>query len=365
MSILLLIVVLGVLILSHEFGHFIVAKKSGVRVDEFGFGFPPRLFSFTKGETTYSLNLLPFGGFVKIFGENPDEESLIGHDNSRSLTSKSRPVQAAVLVAGVVCNLLLAWILLSVGFMVGMPVSTQGGFVTSGDTRLIITSINPGSPAELAGLKPGDQIVSLTDERGVIAEDPNPGIVSTFIAAHPTEDILLSAQRGDAALEFKLRPTDGSVDGRAAIGIVMDEVTIARSSFFVAFIRGAEMTVRLTIATVFGLWQLITKSFMGESVLANITGPVGLVGLVSDAALLGFVYLLSFTAFISINLAVLNLVPFPALDGGRLLFLLIEKIKGSPIKPQVANFLNLAGFGLLLILMLVVTYGDIRRLLFQ
>ncbi|MCC6290978.1 RIP metalloprotease RseP [Candidatus Nomurabacteria bacterium] len=364
MSILLLIVVLGILILSHEFGHFIVAKKSGVRVDEFGFGFPPRLFSFTKGETTYSLNLLPFGGFVKIFGENPDEESLTGRDSSRSLTGKSRSVQAAVLVAGVVCNLLLAWIFLSVGFMIGMPVSTQSGFASEGEARLIITSINPGSPAELAGLKPGDQILSLADERGIMAEDPNPEIVSTFIAAHPTEDILLSAQRGEATLEFKLRPADGLVQDRAAIGIVMDEVTIARSSFFVAFIHGAEMTARLTIATVFGLWQLIAKSFTGESVLANITGPVGLVGLVSDAALLGFVYLLSFTAFISINLAVLNLVPFPALDGGRLLFLLIEKIKGSPIRPQVANFLNLVGFGLLLLLMLVVTYGDIRRLLF-
>lgn len=364
MSILLLIVVLGVLILSHEFGHFIVAKKAGVRVDEFGFGFPPRLFSFTRGETTYSLNLLPFGGFVKIFGENPDEESLAGPNNSRSLTGKSRPVQAAVLVAGVVCNLLLAWAFLSIGFMVGMPVSTQGGFATDNNTRLIITSINAGSPAEFVGLKPGDEIVSLADEQGVRAEDPNPEIVSTFIAAHPTDAILLSAKRGDSTLEFKLKAVEGLVENRAAIGITMDEVTIVKASFFAALIHGAEMTVKLTIATIVGLGKVIVSSFAGESVLANITGPVGLVGLVSDAALLGFVYLLSFTAFISINLAVLNLVPFPALDGGRLLFLLIEKIKGSPIRPQVANMLNLIGFALLLILMLVVTYGDVHRLLF-
>lgn len=122
--------------------------------------------------------------------------------------------------------------------------------------------------------------------------------------------------------------------------------------------------VSLTVATIVGLWQVLGQVFAGGAVLEQITGPIGLVGLVGDAAGLGAAYLLSFVAFISINLAVLNLIPFPALDGGRLLFLLVEKIKGSAIRPQVANTLNLIGFGLLLLLMLVVTYGDIRGLLF-
>src|SRR3989344_6053739 len=147
MSIIIFIIVLAVLILSHEFGHFIVAKKSGIRVDEFGLGFPPRLLSFKWGETVYSLNLLPFGGFVKIFGENPDAESLGGVDARRSLTAQPRHRQAFVLSAGVVCNWLLAWLFLSVGFMAGLPVSASQYRNHDRPTQLMITSVKSDSPA--------------------------------------------------------------------------------------------------------------------------------------------------------------------------------------------------------------------------
>lgn len=366
MSILLFFVVLGVLILSHEFGHFIVAKRSGIRVDEFGFGFPPRLFGVKKGETTYSLNLLPFGGFVKIFGENPDEKSTNGVSASRSLTSKSKLTQAAVLGAGVVCNLLLAWLLISSGFMVGMPVSTSSGLKVTSEARLLITAVSSGSPAEQARLKSGDEIVSLAATRGGSLKTLSPENVQQFVVAHGAETLTLTYRRAgqDEPRAVTLKPVSGLVEGRPAIGISMDRVAFAKLPFLSALFHGAELTARLTLATALGLWQLIVAVFAGQNVLGNITGPVGLVGLVADAAGLGFVYLLSFTAFISINLAVLNLLPFPALDGGRLLFLLLEKIKGSPIRPRIANALNLAGFGLLLLLMAVVTYGDIRRLLF-
>lgn len=367
MSVFLFLVVLGVLVLSHEFGHFIVAKKSGIRVDEFGFGFPPRLFGWKRGETTYSLNLLPFGGFVKIFGENPDEESLAGADAARSLTTKPRHVQAAVLVAGVVCNLLLAWLLLSLGLMVGMPVSTGSGLVVNGPIKLLITSVLANSPAAEAGLKPGDAISALVASKNDALETLSPKAVQEFIVNHSGSTLALSYQRLGLAEEQKvtIKPVVGLVGERAAIGIGMDEVGTTKLSFFASLIQGAKLTARLTGATILGLWHLLGQVIVGRASLENITGPVGLAGLVSNAAGLGLIYLLSFTAFISINLAVLNLVPFPALDGGRLLFLLIEKIKGTAIKPKIANTFNLVGFGLLLLLMVVVTYGDIRHLLFK
>ena len=367
MSVLLFLIVLGVLVLSHEFGHFIVAKKSGIRVDEFGFGFPPRIFGFKRGETVYSLNLLPFGGFVKIFGENPDQESLVGADSGRSLTSKPRYIQAAVLVAGVVCNLLIAWLFLSVGFMSGLPVSTSSGMSVSGPTKLLITSVRAGSPAEQSGLKPGDEILTLASSKNIKnkLETLAPVAVQEFIAENGENNLTLEYQRGAIKSKTEVTPVAGLVANRVAVGITMDQVGISQLGIFPALWQGAKLTANLTLATVAGLWQLLTQAVAGQAKLDNITGPVGLAGLVSDAAGLGWVYLLSFTAFISINLAVLNLVPFPALDGGRLLFLLIEKIKGSSIKPQVANTLNLVGFGLLLLLMAVVTYGDIRHLLLK
>lgn len=363
MTIILFVVVLAVLILSHEFGHFIVAKKSGVRVDEFGLGFPPRLWGWRRGETTYTLNLLPLGGFVKIFGENPDEESLAGPDAARSLTSKPKSIQAAVLVAGVVCNLLLAWLFLSIGLMSGLPVSTSSGLPGISGERLVITSVSPGSPAAVA-LKAGDQIVALTAGAKQLSTLTPEGVQS-FIAGNGGRELTLTYRRASEPDQqvAQLKPVTTILPDRPAIGITMDLVGTAKLGFFPALWVGLKLTAQLAWATASGLWHLISGAFAGQSVLKTITGPVGLAGLVSDAAGLGWAYLLSFTAFISINLAVLNLVPFPALDGGRLLFLLIEKLKGSAISPRVANALNLAGFALLLLLMAVVTYGDIARLL--
>ncbi len=362
MSILLFVLALALLIFVHEFGHFIVAKKSGIRVDEFGFGFPPRLYGVKRGETTYSINLLPFGGFVKIFGENPDQESISGADSARSMVHKPKHVQAAVLVAGVVFNLVLAWLLLSLGFLAGMPVSTASSLAGSGPARLLITSVEPGSPADLAGLRSGDEIVQLS--AGDAQSELSPTSVQSFISEHGETSLNLAYRRTGELTNVELRPVAGIIAERPAIGIAMDQVVLTKLPLFPALWQGGKLVFSLTIATVVGLWQVLAQAFSGGAVLEQITGPIGLVGLVGEAAGLGAAYLLSFVAFISINLAVLNLIPFPALDGGRLLFLLIEKIKGSAIKPQVANALNLAGFALLLLLMLVVTYGDIRRLLF-
>src|SRR3989338_1461068 len=324
MSILIFVVILLVLVLVHEFGHFFTAKKFGIRVDEFGFGFPPKLFGIKKGETEYTFNLLPIGGFVKIFGEDPNNENSFGPDRERSFVHKAKWKQATVLFAGVFANFLLAWFLFSVGFMSGMPASV--GSVPDAnltDVSLVVLSVAPNSPASKSGLKSGDKIVSIQNDKNYTPYI-NPEVVKSFIASSKGKEISVGYVRENENKKIvKLIPEISG--GEPKIGVSMDEVGVAKLPFFRAFL-------------------------------------VGMVGIVGDAYKFGFVYLMSFAALISINLGVINLLPFPALDGGRLFFLLIEKIKGSSINPKVANTANAVGFGILILLMLVVTYHDVVKL---
>lgn len=361
MSILLFFAILLVLVIVHEFGHFYSAKKFGIRVDEFGFGFPPKLFGIKKGETEYTLNALPFGGFVKIFGENPDDESLSGPDSARSFVNHPRWQQAIVLFAGVFANFLLAWFLFSLGLMSGLPTSVNGDlgkYVQ--DANLVVISVAPGSSAETAGLLPGDQILKVTAQKDVL-EDPTPETLKSFVLLHGKEKLTLeSVRNGEPAI---LEITPKSEGGEAKIGISMDMIGTAKLGLFPAIWKGMTLTVDITKATAVGLFSFIWQAIKGEGSLGEVTGPVGLVGLVGDVYKFGFTYLMSFAALISVNLAVLNLLPFPALDGGRLFFLLIEKIKGSRISPRVANTANMLGFAILIIFMLVVTFHDVAKLL--
>jgi len=363
MSIIIFIVILLVLVVSHEFGHFIVAKKSGIRVDEFSFGFPPKLYGKKIGETTYNLNALPFGGYVKIFGENGDDENINEEDKKRSFTSKPRYIQAGVLFAGVVMNFLVAWLLLSVGFMSGLPSSV--GMEPSGATvknqALTVTSVSSGSPAELSGLKVGDKLIKLTTEKDYTVID-SPESVQYFIKKHPTESIAVDIVRGSDAKEISVTPANNK-EGNPAIGIAMDTIGTLKLPVHKAVWEGLKLTSNLTVSTFAGFYKLISQAVIGKGDMSAMTGPVGIVGVVGDAAKFGFIYLLSFTALISVNLAVINLLPFPALDGGRLLFLLIEKIKGSRINPKIGNIVNMIGFGLLMVLMIFITYHDIIKLI--
>ncbi len=357
------------LVLVHEFGHFITAKKSGIRVDEFAFGFPPRLFSKKKGETTYAFNALPLGGYVKIFGENPDDESISGPDASRSFVNKPARVQAMVLFAGIFFNLLLAWLLFSVGFISGMPSALDSGYDNKyiDNAALTITSVSKGTPAEQAGLKIGDKIsaVTIVGEKDGGLVTPEVDVFQKFIAAHDTVPLEIDVVRGTEHTVIPVTPAQNVIPDdkeKAAIGISMGMIGTLKLPVHKAIWEGLTMTARVTGATAASLYHLIKDAVTGHGSLSSITGPVGIVGVVGDAAHFGFVYLLSFTALISINLAVINFIPFPALDGGRLLFLLIEKIKGSRITPKIANAFNSVGFALLIILMLVVTYHDIVKL---
>lgn len=362
MSIFLFIIILAVLILVHEFGHFITAKRAGIRVDEFGLGFPPRLWKKKIGETTYSVNAFPVGGFVKIFGENPDEESTNGKDAKRSFVHKSKWVQAWVVGAGVIFNLLLAWVLISAGFMVGLPFSADDeryGARVQGAT-LTVTQVIPKSPAETAGIKSGDQILALYSGADAL-EDPKVSSAQKFIASH--EELTFAYMREKKIKTVVMYPKEGLVDGRRAIGISMDKAGILKLPIHEALYAGALTTAAFTWATLTGLLDFFKNIFIGQADFSEISGPVGIVSIVGDASELGFVSLLSLVAIISINLAVINLLPFPALDGGRLFFILIEAVKGSPIKPAITNTVNGIGFILLILLMVVVTYSDIAKIL--
>jgi len=364
MSILIFIAILLVLVVSHEFGHFIVAKKSGIRVDEFSFGFPPKIFGKKVGETTYNFNALPFGGYVKIFGENGDDETVTEEDKKRSFTSKPRYIQAAVLVAGVVMNFLVAWLLLSVGFMSGMPSSTstapKGAVV--GNQYLTITNVVKESPAEISGLKAGDKLIKLTVGND-FTETPSADSVKFFVKKHGNDSIKVDYIRGSESGVIEVTPHKIGEDGVPAIGIAMDTIGTLKLPIHKALWEGLKLASNLTVGTAVGFYHLIAGALSGTGDMSSVTGPIGIVGVVGDAAKFGFIYLLSFTAIISVNLAIINLMPFPALDGGRLLFLLIEKIKGSRIKPQIAGIVNMVGFGILMVLMAFITYHDIVKLI--
>ncbi|MEA2112363.1 MAG: RIP metalloprotease RseP [Patescibacteria group bacterium] len=365
MSILIFIIVLGILIFVHELGHFIFAKKTGMLVEEFAIGFPPRAFSFKKGETKYSIGLIPIGGFVKIYGEEYGEDGSKKSKNyNRRFTNRPRWAQAIVLIAGVSFNFLLAWVFISIGFMSGLPVSVdqfEGEVIE--DQKLVLVDVLPDSPASQAGLKPGDVLLYLETKGSLdsIQGFEDSKIVEDFIFSHGGHKLEILYKRGSESILAEVTPEEGIVDGKPAIGVSFGMIGNVKFPFLRASWEGLKTTFSLTIATAVGLYYFITGLVVGSADLSQVSGPVGIISMVGDAFNFGFVYLLSFVALISINLAVINLIPIPALDGGRLLFVLIEAIKGSPIKARIANWLNLIGFAALILFMLFITFSDILK----
>lgn len=361
MALIIFIIILAVLVLVHECGHFLFAKRFGIRVDEFGLGFPPKIWGKKMGETEYTLNWIPFGGFVRIFGENPDDESLNGPDRARAMVHKPRWRQAVVLFGGILFNFLFAWLLISIAFASGVSASRED-YAKYGerivDSRIAITLVNKNSPAQNAGLRPGDSIVGLTS--GTIAISGNelviPVIKDVIERGLP---VSLNIERGDIATTTVIQPAKGVIGDKYAVGIAMEDVGTMTLPVHLAIYEGGKFTMHMIYGVFLGLYELIAGFVHGNPDLSAVSGPVGIAGLVGDAAQLGLVYLLMFTALISINLGVINLVPFPALDGGRLFVLLIESIKRSPLKVQVINTMNTIGFVVLLMIMLLVTLKDL------
>jgi regulator of sigma E protease len=357
-AIIIFIILLSVLVFVHEMGHFLAAKAFGIRVDEFGFGYPPRakkLFAWRGTDVT--LNWLPFGGFVKIFGENYEE----GADNAPadSFAHKNRGIQALVLVSGVFSNFLLAWLLFSVGFMIGMPSPVDIGLPVQ-NAHTAITEVLPNSPIADAGFKPGDEILLVTRDGTKAPIDP--AGLSSFIG-QSADPLSVTVKRGDAIFSKTVAPVSGIVSGKPGVGFGLSEVGTTKLGFFRSVWEGLHTAWELTKLTAVAFWNLIAQAFRGHADLSQVTGPVGIVGQVGDAASLGFAYLLSFAALISINLSIINLFPFPALDGGRLLFVGLEAVSRKRVPPRVFNWINTIGFAVLVLLMILVTIRDVEHLL--
>lgn len=366
MTILLFIAIILLLIIVHELGHFFVAKRAGIRVDEFGVGFPPRAATLVqKGETSYTLNWIPFGGFVRIFGEDPAELTPGSADYTRSFVAKPWYVQAAVLVAGVTMNVLVAWFLFAAAFMIGVPAAateTSSGDVV--DPRLTVVEVLPQSPAEAAGIAPGSIITEARTEGGFELELTPEAIIGYVQNQH--EPLHLTYERAGEETTVTVAPTAGLIKeapDRPALGLALGMVGTMRLGFFPALMESGIHTARYLGLITVSLIGFFADALTWSADVSQVAGPVGIVSLVGEAAATGFVSLLTFTAVISLHLAVINLFPVPALDGGRLLFVFIEKIKGSPIKPRVAQAANSIGFAVLILLMVVVTLSDISKLI--
>jgi len=371
-GIIAVIIFLSILILVHELGHFLLAKKFGLLVEEFGFGLPPRVWGKKIGETIYSINALPFGGFVKIFGENREdevtsqldeeisvaemEEKITTSDNKliidekltvekiailgcRSFNSLSAGRRTLIILAGVLMNFLLGWLIISLVLSIGAP------------QAIVITQISQSSPAESIGLQVGDKIIDTSADNFIKFTNENRG-----------KEITLKIERNTEIKEFSITPRVNPPADEGALGIGLIETGAPKQNIFYSIWDGLKTSIQiieLVLAAIFNLFkQLFTT---GGVNLSGVAGPVGIVKATAQAENLGFSYLLQLLALISLNLVVINIFPFPALDGGRLLFLLIEKIKGSPLPVKFERYANAAGMAILLILMISITIRDIVR----
>jgi regulator of sigma E protease len=351
-TILIFIVILAILVLVHEIGHFVAARKLGVAVEEFGFGFPPRLWGKKCGETTYSINWIPIGGFVRLKGEGGNDKS------TGSFAVQPAWRRAIILVAGVTMNIVLAFVLLSFGFGIGFPtIVTDEQVPQVRDVKIQIISLSPDSPAMKAGLEIGDSIIAL-DEKKIT----NLTELQKYIGTKAGVNIAVTYNRDNKIFTQNIAPVILSqVKDRAVLGVSLMQIGTISYSWHEAIWQGAMATTNLVkeIALAFG--SLFKNLIINHQVPQDIAGPVGIAVLTGEVVQLGFIYVLQFAALLSLNLAIINILPFPALDGGRLLFVIIEKIRRKPNNERIEAIVHRIGFSLLMILIVLVTYRDVVR----
>lgn len=362
MNIILFIVVLSVLVFVHELGHFLFAKMTNTKVHSFAIGFEPTLFKKKIGETTYKLNLIPFGGYVRIHGQ--DDPAEVTEDRDRAYFAKPIWAKLGILIGGILFNLIFAWLLLSAALGMGTPeVVTDNNESELSNISTRILAVQPNSVSQLAGIQVGDEVLGLSFN-GEVVENPSTTKLISLVESDSSGVFSFSVKDTQGELrEADIVPVITAGSERPLLGLSVERVGDRELGFFASLGQGLVTTRQMVRDTVEAFRGLITDAVGGRADVSSLTGPVGLVGMVGDAASYGFSYLLFFTALISINLAVLNLIPFPALDGGQILFVLIEGIIRRPIPHKVASIVNMAGFAILILLMVSVTVFDVVKLL--
>jgi len=342
-SIVSFLIVIAVLVLAHELGHFITAKASGVKVEEFGLGFPPRLLSLKRGETVYSLNAIPLGGFTKMAGEEDPKVP-------RSLASKGIGTRLLVLSAGSLMNLLLPILLFSIAYMI--PHNLVMG-------QVMIGEVDPDSPAARAGIEPGDTLLSV-NEKPV----DNLGDLQRYIQLNLGREMTIQVKHIDATIEnVQVIPRWKPPEGRGAIGVVATTANPTIVSQNEPFWRAIPTGVSACIET-FVLFKNGIFSMIIGATPVEIAGPVGIAQITGEVAKSGISPLLEFAAFLSINLAIINIFPLPALDGGRIVFVLLEWVRrGKRISPKREGLIHAIGFALLIAAFAAITYQDIIRII--
>lgn len=377
LNIIIFIAILALLVLVHEFGHFLSARKFKMYVEEFGFGFPPKIKAWKKGEMTWSINALPLGGFVKIAGEDGEigpndyiaEEKVVAQEETveiietgtkeviveekiteidkaaeipRERFFSSKPIwqRIIVLISGVAMNFLLGWLILIIVFTFGTkPV-------------VVVSQVFKDSPAYSAGIKEGDKIVGYSSMDSFIS----------FINSHKGQQISLSVKNGQETRQVEVTPRISVPEGEGPLGVGLSAGGVEKEPFLKAIWDATKASWQIFTMIYTTLFKLIVGFFYGPNLFKYISGPVGIFEATSQAAGLGIGYLANLIAFISLNLAAINIFPFPALDGGRIIFLIIEKIKGSPVSTKIQQIVNGVGFALLIALILAVSVQDIGRL---
>ena len=374
-TILIFIITLLVLVVIHELGHFLVAKKFNIKVEEFGFGIPPRAWGKKVGETLVSINWLPFGGFVRLLGEDEVNEKILS--NPRSFAMQTVNKRITVVVAGVLMNLFLAWLLFYIvlgfqGFKLQLPLIVEHQFLgvsQVNETAVIIQGVTAGSPAEKVGLKPGEKIKQIN---GIDLKTNSDLIVKTKESAGLEIKLTLSDLKNEREREVSITPRENPPEGEGPLGVSLAQFQIANLQYQTLMqkaLAGPVHSINIIAYSSKIIGLLVEESFKTgklEPVSQTVAGPVGITNVVnsilteSKAPLLPY---LDFVAALSLNLAVFNVLPIPALDGGRLFFLMFEAVTRRKVKAEIERWIHTIGMVLLLSLMLLITFSDIKKLL--